>query len=364
MSQNDLYVPTTIVPTQREQGQLSPGSPRQVAAMIEGALEPLDAVEATLASMEQFPLVAIGEIHQLQELHDFVTALLHHPALPERISDIVVEFGNALYQELADRFVLTDEPIARTELQRIWRTASGNVLWDAPIYEQFFRTMRARNWVLPPDRRVRVLLGDPPFDMQTPGPFDQDTLLKWFQRDEHYAAVVEKEVLQKGRRALLLAGRYHLLRGLHTSLDHHVPNAGTLLAQRHPETLFIIDPFICSLKDSLRQQSAMTQWPRRSLAFLAGTRLGMQLHPTPLLLDGQASTYQEQADAILYLGPTEALTASRADPAIYQAGAYLEELERWQRLGDHLASLFGSPVFDLVQHGLATAQAGPAYFAK
>lgn len=364
MSQRDLHVPAPVVSVAVEQGQPVQGSPRQVATGREAALEPLDAVQATLASMEQFPLVAVGEIHQLQELHDFITALLYHPDLPDRINDIVVEFGNALYQGITDRFVLTDQPVARADLQRIWHTASGNVLWDAPIYEQFFRTVRARNWVLPPDRRVRVLLGDPPFDIQTPGPLDRDTLLKWFQRDEHYAAVVEREVLQKGRRALLLAGRYHLLRGLHTSLDHHVPNAGTLLAQRHPETLFIIDPFIGSLEDSLRQRSAMTQWPSRSLAFLAGTRLGMQQHPTPLLLDEQALTYQEQADAILYLGPTEVLTASRADPAIYLAGAYLEELERWQRLSDHLASLFGSPVFDLVQHGLATAQAGPAYFAR
>jgi hypothetical protein len=238
------------------------------------------------------------------------------------------------------------------------------VLWDAPIYEQFFRTVRARNWVLPPERRLRVLLGDPPFDMQTPLPIDRDTLLKWFQRDEHYVAVIEKEVLQKGRRALLIAGRYHLLRGLHTSLDDHAPNAGTLLAQRYPETLFVIDSFVGTLEDPFRWPSAMTQWPRRSLAYLAGTWMGTNKRPNPLLIDAQTSTYQDQADALLYLGPTELLTASRADPALYLAGEYVEQLHQWQSLSNYVASLFGSPVFDLVQHGLAKARSGPAYFVR
>jgi hypothetical protein len=107
-------------------------SPQHVATPGTIALEPLDAVEATLAVMEQFPLVAIGKIHQLQELHDFFTVLLYHPVLPERVNDIVVEFGNALYQDIADRFLLMDQPVARADLQRIWWIASTNVLWDAP----------------------------------------------------------------------------------------------------------------------------------------------------------------------------------------------------------------------------------------
>ena len=69
-------------------------------------LQPLNAVEALLEQMEHFPLVALGEVHQLQEFYDFLTALLYHPLLPEKITDIVVEFGNAHYQEIADRLVL------------------------------------------------------------------------------------------------------------------------------------------------------------------------------------------------------------------------------------------------------------------
>jgi hypothetical protein len=200
-------------------------------------LQPVNAVETLLEQMEHFPLVALGEVLQLQEFYDFLTALLYHPLLPEKITDIVVEFGNACYQEIADRFLLTDQPVAKADLQQIWRTASGNILWDAPVYEQFFVTVRAINWTLPPSQRLRVLLGDPPFDpyaydfASSP---DEETVSAWFARDAHYAEVVEKEVMQKGRCALLIAGRYHLLRGLHAGQDSQGLNAGTQLAQRYP----------------------------------------------------------------------------------------------------------------------------------
>src|SRR5271157_130173 len=74
-------------------------------------LQPVNAVEALLEQMEYFPLVALGEVHQLQEFYDFLTVLLYHPLFPEKITDIVVEFGNAHYQEIADRFLLTDQPV-------------------------------------------------------------------------------------------------------------------------------------------------------------------------------------------------------------------------------------------------------------
>jgi hypothetical protein len=82
------------------------------------------------------------------------------------VNDIVVEFGNALYQDTIDAFVLNGQPVADADLRPVWRntTQSPVQTWDAPVYEQFFRRVRAVNWTLPPSKRVRVLLGDPPLD--------------------------------------------------------------------------------------------------------------------------------------------------------------------------------------------------------
>ena len=79
--------------------------------------------------------------------------------------------------------------------------------------------------------------------------------------------------MQKGRRALLIAGRYHLLRGLHAGLNSQKLNAGTQLAQRYPHQLFVVDLLALSSQHPLVGQARLAQWPRRSLTLLAGTWL-------------------------------------------------------------------------------------------
>jgi hypothetical protein len=51
-------------------------------------------------------------------------------------------------------------------LRAVWRntTQSPRQTWDAPVYEQFYRTVRAVNWARPGGRQIRVLLGDPAID--------------------------------------------------------------------------------------------------------------------------------------------------------------------------------------------------------
>jgi hypothetical protein len=339
----------------------------------EAELRPQGALKFLLDALRRSPLVAIGDRHGLQEIHDVLTALLFHPDLPRQLTDVVVEFGNARHQGVADRFVLEGRPVADTDLQPIWRhTVGGGVLWDAPAYAQFFRTVRAVNWARPPGRRLRVLLGDPPFDhAKVRGAADKDYVLGLArQRDAHYAAVVEREVLAKGRRALLLAGGGHLLRGVQDNFQQ--PNAATLLEKKHPGTLFVVDPLILppgTHRDGLlhRVQAATAGWARPSCALLAGTWLGALTGSSRPWVNSMAyramgpgaARYGAQADAVLYLGPGEALTASRADPAIYRSGDYAAELKRLSQASSQL----GRPL-DLVAEGLRQSQAGPSWFAK
>jgi hypothetical protein len=70
-----------------------------------------------------YPLVGLGEIHLNEQFHAFLRNLL--PELPGKVDDIVVEFGNSRYQNLADRFILDLEPIRFGRLARIWRTPIG-----------------------------------------------------------------------------------------------------------------------------------------------------------------------------------------------------------------------------------------------
>jgi hypothetical protein len=328
---------------------------------------------ALLDALQRFQLVALAERHLLQEWHDFATALLFHPALPDGLTDVVVEFGNALHQDTADRYLLELQPVALADLQNLWRfTVGGNVLWDAPVYAQFFRSVRAINQRRPAERRVRVLLGDPPFDHRKVRDKSDLGYVQSMteQRDSHYAGVVQREVLNKKRRALLVAGSAHLLRGLKVRQDTDRPNAASILTAGSGDELFVIDPLVLPPdppRDLLTRRVVVNvaNWPRPGLALLKGTWLGATTESVRPWINSSAhlaakpegARYQSQADAVLYLGPGELLTASQADPSLYGSGEYAEELRRLSKV----ASDAGRPV-DLAADGLRRAKAGPSWF--
>jgi hypothetical protein len=331
------------------------------------APQPKPALPFVLEALARHQLVGLCEAHLLQEQHDFFGALLRQPALPSLIDDIVVEFGNALYQPIADQFILGDEPVANAVLHQIWRNTTisgGNPVWDAPVYEQFFRTVRAVNWPLPPSRRIRVLLGDPPIDWSTVRgaadiPAAEPLVLS---RDAHYAQVVERKVLARGRRALLVAGGGHLYRGV--LADNNVPgqpnppNAATLLVHKYPGILYVIDIAIPAPGSQDPQDRLVSTWARPSIASLAGTWVGA----TPLPAGARimvATTYGAMVDSLLYVGSGKQLTASHPDPSLYEGGAYAKELERRGKL----YVLAGAQKGDALRSALALANAGPSYFA-
>src|SRR5262245_60552901 len=118
-------------------------------------LKAIAAVEGLIDIFDRYSLVALGEVHGSRTAHDFIISLIKHPSFPNKVNDIVVEFGNAKYQNLMDRYI-DGEMIARMELRQAWRTTtSPSMTWDLPIYERFFATVRAINQNLPKTKRVR-----------------------------------------------------------------------------------------------------------------------------------------------------------------------------------------------------------------
>ena len=79
------------------------------------APKPSNAVEAIIKAFDTRKLVALGEAHRLQEEADFIAPLIRRPEFSIKVNDIVVEFGNALYQDVIDRFVY---------VQQSWQTVS------------------------------------------------------------------------------------------------------------------------------------------------------------------------------------------------------------------------------------------------
>ena len=155
---------------------------------------PVDAYAGVLRQFGQRPLVAFLETHGSAQQHGFLRELVSRPDFD---ADVVVEFGSARYQVTIDRYV-RGERVPLSSLSRVWRrTTQDSGVWNDPIYAQFFRVVRAANLKRAPERRIRVLLGDPPIDWRRiktrscPRRPRPSCLEYWIgRRGEHFASVV------------------------------------------------------------------------------------------------------------------------------------------------------------------------------
>jgi hypothetical protein len=300
-----------------------------------------------LEAFKTHRLVGMGEAHELQNHHDALTLLLTDPRLPGVVDDIVVEFGNALYQDTIDRFI-SGQPVDNADLRLVWRNTTQSPLqtWDSPVYEQFFRTVRAVNAPLSPRRQIRVLLGDPPLDWSKIANLTQLRAIAGPQRDTHPASVIETQVLARGRRALVCYGLDHLTHG--GSLAGNLERAGERPTLGGPRAAlpggpaprpYLIADFLPAAGDPGELARRFSRYSPGMVIPAAGTWLGSAdaglffpagpgPHGRPQASDLCGFRLGSLIDAALYLGPPESLTASSWNPAIFLDPAYWRELQR------------------------------------
>ena len=168
-----------------------------------------DATAAMVDAINTHTIVMFGETHANKQEYAWLCSLVRDPAFHARVDDIVVEFGNSLYQKSVDRWI-AGEDVPMAQVEKAWRNVVGAVGPVSPVYAEFYEAVRESNR-MPGSHKVRLLLGDPYADWEKIkdaedlGPFVA-------HRDEWYAQVVKDEVLAKGHRALLIMGAGHFRR--------------------------------------------------------------------------------------------------------------------------------------------------------
>ena len=268
------------------------------------------AIDLVLSAFDQYPLVAMSEGagHGQLETRDFFAALIHDRRFAPTVRNLVIEFGNARYQALMDRYV-AGGPVTRDELRHVWEdTTQISGIWSLPMYEQMLADVRSVNEGLPPAKRIRVILGDPPVDWsEVTSPADED-MNDW--RDAHFAHVIEREVMRRGERALILIGGAHISRNvifpnsLIHLLDLRFPGQTWVAGVLDPER---IEPEISS---QLRAITAPAGTSVRNtwLGKLAVRRIGFTL---------STGEVENDVDALLLLtlSPLHAQPPAPLDPA-------------------------------------------------
>jgi hypothetical protein len=305
---------------------------------------PVEPIAAILDAFRSHDVVALPDAHGNEQRHAFLLSLIRDPRFAATVNDIVVEFGSARYQNEIDRFVQGEE-IPHASLRKVWQDITmGHGPADYPITEDFFRAVRAVNASLPREHRLRVLLGDPPIDWDHV--HTREDYAKWFAvRDSYPSALIQLEVLARARKALLVYGELHFQRQqVMTNYEMGDPRAQTIvsiLERTTPTKVFTIwgvDERAAAV------QSDVSSWRAPSLASVYGTVLGAadfavyssfnstatrvtvrggQFVPIPRE-EWRSLRADEQFDAVIYLGPSSAMTTSQFSPALCRDPAYME----------------------------------------
>lgn len=301
---------------------------------------PVPAVDGIVEALSTHPVVCLGEgTHRGVQDLELRLALLRDSRVQARVNDVVVEFGNARYQDVIDQFV-SGQAVPDSELRRVWEEAvPADTVADSPVYERLYRAIREINGTLPTDRRFRVLLGDPPIDWDRVR--STADLSEWDdRRDPHAADVVRREVLAKNRRALVLYGAWHCAARNDRTNFTTADSLRARLDEGHPGAVFAIRVFGREDSDPRALEPTVASWPAMTFARLAGTTLGAVDWASVNALDTRIEreggvrrllsrdqwrkrSLAEQYDAVVYLGPPSTLTVARVSAERCQDASYL-----------------------------------------
>ncbi len=76
-----------------------------------------------------------------------------------KVNDVVVEFGNARYQGVVDRYI-AGEAVDREALRGAWEdTTQISGIWSLPMYEEMLADVRDLNRTLPSERMQPLACG-------------------------------------------------------------------------------------------------------------------------------------------------------------------------------------------------------------
>ncbi len=276
---------------------------------------PVNAQEAILAAFSRYQVVGgMSPDHGLKDADDFVISLIRNPALPYTVNDIAVEGGNSLYQPLLDRYIAGGD-VPLSQVQQAWQNTTQPNVGYSLLYQELSPLVRRINATLPQARKLRVLACDPPIDWSKVK--GQQDLTPFMDRDANIAAVMEKEVLARHRKALMLFGWDHML---------HTGGAVAIYEQRYPGVTFSIVNHEGFSEDNDGLEKHRASWPVPSLTPIEGTWLAGLDSSYFGLPPGQKG--YPGADGYLYLGPRDFLLHQPISSRTVLDETYLAELQQ------------------------------------
>lgn len=304
-----------------------------------------NAASAMIQLFHSHDIVMFGEVHDNEQEYEWLCKLVKTPGFAGDVDDIVVEFGNALYQKTVDRYV-AGENVPFDEVQLAWRNMVADAEPVSPVYGWLYEAVREANMQRQGKRGIRLLMGSPPGDWSKIKN-SADLAPYEAEREQWYAQVVKTEVLAKRHRALLIMGAGHFLRGHDQALQFELAaqqHRDVPLDKAHLGPGYIerelraagANPYLVvfgtnAIDDRGDVDRRFDSWPVPVIVPLSGNWVGA-LPAQPVMSGGQLPaiplTLADQADALFYVAPCSVLRTLYLSYAELDGTPYEREMIR------------------------------------
>jgi hypothetical protein len=307
---------------------------------------PEDASQAMAHLFQTHDIVLFGEVHGSKQEYAWLCQLVNSPEFDDRVDDIVVEFGNSLYQDTVDRYI-TGEDVPFEQVQNAWRNMIASIGPVSPVYGLLYQAVREVNLKRRGKHQIRLVMGSPPGDWDKIKS-SADLALYEAEREQWYVQQVRSQVLAKHHRALLIMGAGHFLRGEAQVLHDE------LLMQQHRDVPPVdnsqlgpgyieqelraagANPYLVvfgtnAIGDQGEVDKRFASWRAPALVPLSNNWVGA-LPAQPVISGGHARatplTLADEADALLYVAPCSELSYMNVLSAEIHDTAYEKEVAR------------------------------------
>ena len=302
---------------------------------------PIEPITAILDAFRTHDIVGLTDPHGNVQMQVFLLSLIRDARFPAVVNDIVIETASARYQDAIDRFV-RGEDVPRDVLRKAWE--DHTVPGIGTQTEELIRAVRTVNASLGDGRRLRLVAGDPPIDWENVT--SRQDHRRWIElRDSYPADLIRRQVLDRGRRALVIYGQGHLQRRqIVSNYDMSTWEAQTVASLIERDAgLRIFNVWSLMGKDTTALPDGVTSWRVPSLATTRGTTLGAldfgtfnrglgdgtrfavrdgQLVPLPRET-WKTMRMEDQFDALLYLGPPASMTNETVPKTVCQDSQFV-----------------------------------------
>jgi len=277
-----------------------------LAALAQSAPQP--AKPAVLSLFDRYSIVFFGEDHWQRANGEFYIQLIRDPEFARRAGILVLECGNSLYQPVLDRYE-NGEDVPFDEIAQVWRNTTKVLSRESPIHANLIAAVRDVNRSLPAGQRIRVIAADSPIDWNQV--HNSREYEKSFGGDKFFASVIEREVLSRNRKALVIMGLNHVTRD---GDRNGYPDLTSMIEKRARHSTYVI-----ALTGAQPDSDPALRGTAPSLYPLHGTRLGQARYADRRLEDA--------ADAFLFLNHSGEIARPDWD-ALQNDKTYFPEVQR------------------------------------